>query len=766
MTHPGRDERRLPLDVTTALTEQSEIPPLMAYAFSSGGALLDAQRIDEKGNTQLSIPVSTFADAVRVVLGPAADGDDMLDVGELLRRGGIDAHLPVRPELKELAPVRFEITPDVRIQIIGRRCLVKGTLLKRVVSGGIVRDLPVCNAAVDIWEVDPWHLILPRLPDFELERLRPIIKGPWPPVDLPRPPRPIDDDDFLDLGPDVLGPRALNPQPLPPRDDILGPRALNPQPLPPRLGALQRMSRRDQAETRTQSLRSGASPQHLLPVDLIVGADAGRRTLERAVLDNVALLRPVLCWLYPQHVRKTRIATVMTDECGHFRTTIWRSFVDADVPDLYFTARQRIWPFVWTTIYEPTPVACNTWWNYRCGTEVTLITRHRAARTCAPCPPIVAPHKWVLFMAIGNTSVWRIHGANTTTAVGGAGHDPAKHGLLDGTAPWGGTLRPRLEFDNALRASLGLQYYRVSFKKPSEPETAWRFSTDAVNRHYIQTIGGDPVITQYPLGPVSAGPSAHLYEIPPSLPPVGQWSLPNVVLDTQSAVIDSNAVAPGVGYDDAGVPVGMPEGGLWQIRVELFDAGGNPADPEALGIAWRVPMSDDLTGTIQTANAAALGLVDTARNCMIVTVHVDNNRCYASIGVPTVSNTPASPNCGVMEYSAKADEVATPFTALHRSSFAEYSFYVQRGEGPDWQIERVGTAPTTAAGMPAAPTATVSALLGSCDLAGFTEQLTVRHRATDGWGRQSQNDATAVRAFVLAPETPAPVGPIAPIAVP
>ena len=764
MTNPARDERRIPLDVTAAQIDGEGMPPLTAYAFSSGGALLDAQKVDERGSARLSIPVTRDGDAVRVVLGPAID-DDKPDVGELLRRGGIDAHLAVRPEMKELSPVRFEVTPDVRIHILGRRCLVKGTLIKRVVSGGIVRDLPVCNAAVDIWEVDPWHVIIPRLPDFELDRLRPIIRGPWPPVDLPHPPQPPDFD-ISDLVPDVLGPRALNPQPLPPRDGILGPRALNPQPLPPRFSAAQGMQTLTHAATRSQSMQMNASPQHMMPMALLVAADSGRVALERTVLDNLALLRPILCWLYPQRVWKTRIATVMTDECGHFRTSIWRSILDADVPDLYFTARQRIWPFVWTTIYEPTPVACSTYWDYRCGTEVTLVTRHRAARTCLPCPPVIAPNNWVLFMAIGNTSVWRIHGANTTTAVGAAGHEATKHGLLDGTAPWGGTLRPRLEFDNALRSTLGVHFYRVSFKKPSEPDTAWRFSTDAVSRHYVQTIAGEPVITQYPLGPVTVGSSSHLYQIPPALPPVGQWSHPNVVLDTQSAVIDTNAVAPGVGYDVNGSPVGAAEGGLWQVRVELFDAAGNAADPETLGIAWRVPMSNDLTGTIQTANAATLGLVDTARNCMTVTVNVDNNRCYASIGVPTVADVPASPGCGVLRYVSTSSTVATPFTALHRSSFADYSFYVLRGEGPDHQIARNGVAPTTAAAMPAAPTATVSEMLDGCDLAGFTEQLYVAHRATDGWGRQSQNDASAVRAFVLAQQAPAPVGPIAPIAVP
>lgn len=775
MTGPIKGERQVPLEIIATRTETGgEAPPLTALAFSSGGALLDRQRVDEKGNARLSLPLTQSGDMIRVLLTPIGD-DEKVDVGELLRRGGIDAHVALRPGTEKLPPLRFELTPDILGPLLGRRCLVKGTLLKRVLSGGLSRDLPVCNAAVDIWEVDPWPFILPRLPDLEIDRLRPILVGPWPPIELPIPPRPVD---FFadDIFPDLAGPVTLNPQPLPPRSSVLERVGLNPQPLPPREvrfsgvernpqfepGALSRGSIRgfnpqpDPPGSPLRTMVTRTLPSSPLPADLQLASRSSRATLERAVVANIELLRPILCWLYPQRVRKVRIATAMTDECGHFRTTIWRSFLDADVPDLYFTARQRIWPGFWVTIYEPTPVSCHTHWNYRCGTEVTLITRHRAARSCPPCPPIIAPNNWVLFMAIGNTSVWRIHGANTSTASGSPGFDATKHGLLDGTAPWGGTLRPRLEFDNALRSTLGVHYYRVSYKRPTEPETEWRFSIEAINRHFVQTIAGEPVITQYPLGPVTVGPSSHLYEIPPALPPIGQWSLPNVVLDTQSAVIDTRAVAPGVGYDASDAPSGADQGGLWQIRVELFTASGAAADPEALGIAWRVPESADLTGTIDTANAATLGLVDAARNCLIVTVFVDNNPCRASIGAPTVNGNPASAGCGVMNYSLLSATVATPFTALQRTGFADYAFYVQRGEGPGAQIAASGQAATTLGGMPAAPTSTVGDLLDGCTIAGFTEQLYVAHRATDGWSRQVQNDASAVRAFVLAPSTPAP----------
>jgi hypothetical protein len=347
--------------------------------------------------------------------------------------------------------------------------------------------------------------------------------------------------------------------------------------------------------------------------------------------------------------------------------------------------------------------------------------------------------------------VWRIHGANTTTKVGAAGHQASQYGLLDNTSPWGGTLRPRLEFDNSLRDSLNVKYYRVSFKRPSEPDTDWRPSTDAVNLHYTHEVGGDLILENYPLGPVSVGTSAHLYEIPPALPPTGQWSIPNAVLDTQSAVFNTVDVAPGTAFDASGNPVGTDNGGLWQIKVELFDTGGNLVDPEGLGIKWRVPESVDLSGTIDTEDASTLGLVDAAANCMIVTVRVDNNLCAARIDAPEVNNSTAADQCGVMNYGSKSWTVEVPFYALQRNAFADYTFYVPRAAIWPPELQTSGAAATSAATMPAAPTETVGNLIDECDIAGFVEHVDVEHRATDGWSRQSQYDAHATRAFVLKP---------------
>lgn len=739
-------DRGLPLEVRASFSERpTGLQSVVAYAFSQGGALLDMQALDKEGRATLTLPAGKEAQAVRVVFGPEVE-KDLLDAGELLRRGGLDRHIAVRPNMERLPPLLVAIGPDISSRWVGRLCTVNGTLLKSVVSGGVTLRLPVCNAAVDIYEVDPWPLILVKLPELDIDRLRDIIDGPWPPVRWPIPPRPP--EPFIgDLTFDPrINPAArvgLNPQPLPPRESAamsLNPgvmRGFNPQPDPPRF-----------------AVRSAG-----WPAELQLAARASRPVFERALVANLDLLRPILCWLFPLRVRKTKLMTVMTDDCGHFHAVIWRSIFNFDQPDLYFIARQRVWPFFWVTIYEPTPVACHTWWNYVCGTEVTLVTTHPAAHACAPCPPVIAPNNWVLFMAVGNTSVWRIHGANDSTKLGAPGHNAAQHGLLDDAAPWGGSLRPRLEFDNSLRSDLGLRYYRVSCKRASEDETQWRPNIEAINRHYTHEVGGDLIVEQYPLGPNTVGTQPHLCEIPPALPPEGQWSLPNVVFDTQSAVLPTATFAPGHGFDDGGTPVGVDEGGLWQIKVELFDAAGNLVDPEALGIKWRVPATGDLTGTIQTRDAAALGLVDAALNRMLLPVRLDNNPTLARIDAPAVGGATAADECGVMNYAALAQPVTVPFLALQRNRFATYSFYVQRGAVSPAEYSLGGTAAVNAAGMPAAlppsPPAdappTVGSLLDACTLAGFTEQLYVAHMATDGWSRQSQYDSPAVRAFVLAP---------------
>ena len=123
----------------------------------------------------------------------------------------------------------------------------------------------------------------------------------------------------------------------------------------------------------------------------------------RVLLDHQLLIRPIFCLFYPHFFSMQLVATTKTDDCGHFHTLFFRGCNNPDTPDLYFKVKQRFLNLFDLTIYAPTPVPCYTWWNYACGAEVTLVTHHPLARTCPPCPPVVAADNWVLFVAIGQS---------------------------------------------------------------------------------------------------------------------------------------------------------------------------------------------------------------------------------------------------------------------------------------------------------------------------------------------------------------------------
>jgi hypothetical protein len=237
------------------------------------------------------------------------------------------------------------------------------------------------------------------------------------------------------------------------------------------------------------------------------------------------------------------------------------------------------------------------------------------------------------------------------------------------------------------------------------------------------------------------GAQANLFEIPPALPPEGQWSFPDLLEDLTSAKFPTSDLAPAA------------EHGKYQLKVDLFDAAGTLVNIAAKGILYRVPAVTDLSGDIDTDDAASLGLVfdddGDGKNSFIMTLHVDNNECTAAIAAPTLDGTPADDDCGVLEYDPTSPgSVTMNYTASHPQGFATYSFVLYRGVNP--------LTPPTASGPVGSgsfsTTQTVPYLLGSCRVAGYSENVYVWASATDGWFRLSRYDDHAVRAFVLAPQ--------------
>ncbi len=690
------------LKVTANLLEAKgaeQVPKAVAYAFTSGGKLLAREPVDQRGHAVLSFPATTAARSIRVVIGPEAEQEKIL-AADLKRRGAEERFVRVDPE--NLAPsFQISIIPDRwRCWLLGL-CFVSGNLLKREVRNGIPVDLPVCNATVEVYEVDPIYIIIPRLPDYAIEKLRQHFINPQP-----LPPAQVE----------------LNPQPLPPGLEA----ALNPQPLPPA-----REATANAAVQATMSDNAGATDELRF-----LAKTTNTEQFRQVLIKNVDLVRPLICLFFPMFVTTRLLTTTTTDECGRFQTLFFKGCNNPDIPDLYFKAKQRLFGFFWVYIYAPTPIACYTFWNYQCGTDVTLYTTSPFAITCPPCPSVNAPDDWVLVMAIGNLPLSRIYGSSVPLQ---ATTNSTNMGLTDGGAPFGGLLRLRMEFDNSLRDTLNVKYYRVYFRKGASG--SFTPLTGSVVRHYTLEVAGDLVLKVYPLGPFVVGSQANLFEIPPALPPEGQWSFPDLLEDLTNAKFPTNDLAPAA------------DAGLYQLKVDLFDSAGNLVDIATTGINYRVPAVTDLSGDVDTDDASTLGLVfdddGDGKASFIMTLHVDNNVCSASIAAPTLDGTPADDNCGVLNYDPSSPgSVTMTYTASHPNGFATYSFTLYRGVNPL-------TPPSTSGpvnGGSFSTTQTTSYLLGGCTVAGYSENVYVAASATDGWYRLSNYDAQAVRAFVLAPE--------------
>ena len=721
-------------------------PTLIAYVFGQSGRLLGRTELKE-GKGEFPLPELKEPENVRILVGPPIEGEDSNKLLSTLTR--LDAaEITARSDrIGDTLPVAI----DRSLWLCWLRfCNVRGTLLKRVTTGGLHVDLPVCNAEIEIYEVDPILVVFPKIPDLVIDRLRDLVRKPWPPPPPERnfggikfPPEPVGPFPFLGGATTV---RRAAPQTRATtsnvRDEVLSIMA-------ELRGGDEQLSHReaDHAEgAATEQLFSfpSSDPTEVDEEEVIgsiralsdvaeirSAASVSLASFKASLLQRVDLLRPIICWIYPLAVNKQLVATATTDECGKFRA---RFFIgcSSDTPDLYFKAYRRIGPFR-IQIYGPLPVPCYTWWNYACGSEVTLFTTSPFALTCPPCKPVVAPPHWVLAMAVGNTSLAAVRGTSqalqpTTNA--------SNRGLTSQGEPFGGYIRLRFEFDNTLRTDLNVRYYQVRWRKLGTLNGFLPLTED-VWRHYAHVVGTTLMIEPYKLGPQPVGPTANLYEIPPALPPTGQWSIPDAVVDTTSAAFPSSLAPAGGGEGD------------YQFELTLFDAGGNAVNANTLGINYAIPTTLDLTSTIPTANASLLGLV-TASGKLVYQLHIDNNRCDAALQPPEISGSISADPCGLLRYES-GDSVTLHWTAVHPHQFATFKHAVVKG------ATELPAPMTTSGTVTPAPgthtdTHTVSTLLGTCKIAGFAETVSVWAMATDGWSRQSQFDDHAIQAFALAPE--------------
>ncbi|WP_028104491.1 hypothetical protein [Pseudoduganella violaceinigra] len=676
--------------------------PLAAYVYDKRGQ--EAKRIEIRdGRFELT---TGGMDHPRVLIAPINERIDAArpDADRLKRLG---AYEPV------LQPGRDVIT---RIDVPGSIidwwpfcfCWVHGKVVRKS------DNRAVCNARVHICEVDRIPLWLIKLPDVDIHRLRDdLIKV----LERPRIP-------------------AFGPGPGLRRAAL----RFDPQ---PDAAALQ-----DMPEDFARKLRGKST-----------------ELLRNALVENWKLLLPWFCywphwwWLF----RCDEMTVVNTDAHGNFEATLFYR-CGGDHPDLYFWVEYDFGSG-YEVIYRPSK-ACHTYWDYQCGSEVTIRITDPRVPGCDEEPDL--PGCQVVVLSIGNgIAVRQVQSSGT-------------EGLTNTGRPFGGTLEPRVDFSRTeLIYSKGVPYYRWSYRRlsgpdgvsgvvapGSEPLLAMPKAMAAdVYRHYKSGTGySSDLMGPMPTTGPSPAPQPNLFRIRPPVSPSGdEWIVLNEHVDLATAYFQTDGLA--------GTPGGIPlsddmAAGRYEMQLELFDAAGVPVNWTAKGIDLRITDEDAPfgIGTVPTVPAPAYNRIlspggDTMGFRMVV--RVDNNRCQAEVH-PVGGTVSPDPLCGFHNYSSPSDTATLSFTARHPNNFATYSFGTARGAGPDLPVASTSGTVGDAGGngfVPAgafqyAKPVVVSSLLEECPNAAFSELLYVSATATNGYGELDSYDQGDHAAFALAMPCP------------
>ena len=685
-------------------------------------------------------------------------------------------------------------------------CRVRGRVIKTVDTGGATYELPVCEARVHICEVDPLLLMIPRLPDRIIRRLRDeFIKVlTEPPLPFPPDPGPLRPDlpkrvsevelrqaqlakTQLMVGPHLRKTMAaISPQPEPPsmqgktvtrtatyesRADLRRPLSfakLSPQPEPPDL------------ELRMQDLS-------VLPAKSRLALHANNiNSLRSALLDHAAMLKPYICiwpWLWPYFLRCDEVAVVMTDANGRFDASVsYPCF--GDRPDLYFWVEFPI-DGVFETVYRPR-IQCHTYWNFDCSHEVTIRITDDRVPGCWEDPEVIG--KKIVVKSIGNrVSMSEINRASIPAEEAKEGTGKAGE-LTRGIFPewstkevaFGATLEPRVDFGNGL-SDAGITHYLWSYRPLGSTDASDWIPIDAVLKRYyrVTTPPGAPVRYQS----VRVGPDADgLFVIEPALPPDGEgWVVLNEHHDLASARFNTRSLET------------AEQSGKFELKLELFTKTGGSVQRvdltaesvELYETTGTAPFTADeiltVAPTIDRKIEEPVGGDDHLVAYRLV-LHIDNRLCYGTIDDPVIDGIGAGA-CGFLEYDPAAmplPSVQIAFKASHPGDFAAFNFVTTRvatdlpsGSAHEL-VEAAGVNGFSRTGDTFAKSIPVGTLLGEgvpsgdpiCAGAAFAESLYVYALIINGYRRLRELDGPRstiedptqidVRAFAIVAEEPAP----------
>lgn len=725
---------------------------MFAYAFDRRGNLLASGPVKE-GQAHLDLN-DDQAKHARVFIGPDIREKRISPpTVEMMKRKQayeISWKFESKKRVYELLPI-----PELHWECwLWCRCRVRGRVVKPVEAGGITVDMPVCHARVHICEVDPYPIFIRRLPDDLIFRLRDELidyierpKKPFPDPPLPDPPIFHFDPGVIDPTPENIAEMWRNLEK--PKKEI------SPE---------SEIPNNPGDEITPKNVPLSGARQFSAPIEMsaIAGLSSMSINIVRdTLLEYPKLVWPYFCfwpWIWPYFYRCDEIAVLETDSNGRFETDIWYPCF-GDRPDLHFWVEFCIGG-VWTTVYR-WPLPCSTYWNYVCGSEVTIRITDPRVPWCADPPSM--PGKQIAVMLIGNNI------SMTQIQRDILGQDA---GLTTTGRPFGGSLEPHVWFGEGL-ISAGITHYRWSYKRASSSDP-WTAMDTPVFRHYAEIMADSTLAFKpFVLGPDSAFPGENLFMIQPKDPPLN----PGAVSSSWAPMVNGRANTASAYFLSHLLDGGdvLAAAGKYELKLELFDNAGNLVNLTDQGVTVKIPTIDGPFGqgvvptravphdpdpAFSSIDMEEMVIRDGASKIVAfrLVLHVDNNDCEAEINETEVDGETAG-ECGFITYSP-GDSAHISFKARHPNDFAIFAFGTVRGSSGPVAVAcasgSVGDSPINGFARDAvsvySKSIAVADLVGSCPggRAAFAETLDVDALAIDGWSRLRHLDRNAVpKAFAL-----------------
>ena len=710
----------------------------IAYAFDRRGNLLGRSQVDN-GTAYFKVEPKKLRAARVFVLPEPPEGveENSLTPFQLERR---QAYEPVLRFDENNGLIVGTIPDYILAGWNWKRCCVRGRLRNSSTIEGIEQVYPVCNAIVHVCEVDRIQFWIEQLSPDILDQLRDDLLHRIPDI-LPDPPFP--DPPFPDPPFPIEPPRGIQFSSARPGTE----RTVLPQ-------ELQRTVSRLSSSTRTEDLR-----------DILIS--------------DFTLLRPYLCllpkfWKFLYSCEE--VAVVETDTNGNFEACFWHQEKD---PDIYIWVEYPIGDSL-VTVYRPA-IACNTYWDYNCGTLIT-VTLHDSR--IVPSCGIPLEGTSMAFRAVGHSVSPLAIEQNLAAQVSVPGIANFKTvGLTNyatsylntyGSNLAGKHLRPYTgdfpllgQFGNALPTS-GISYFRILYRRiqtaalsplinPAS-EVGWKpLNSGSITRQYFIQVGLDFKYEYYNMGPFTVN-GEQLYRIPPHDPQDNGVDGNPASTDPSARWSRYDRVTLGrVGTDQ------LEGNGLYEFRLQFYDSSGNPSTVS--DSFFRVPNPSDPDITM----AAPADYLDNpgGNSVFQFRLRIDNDQPELAIkGVALNGDFNAMTDCGFVEYNHTADQIRLAFEATHPQGFGLFSFNLERGSKftsgntfttGDANGMVTGSAPPYVLfGGDYLANFSVGLLLAGCgSKAAFSESLTVTGLHTDGYHAGNIFRKSTSNAFALAP-TPVP----------